>query len=88
MKNLLILAICIILFSCKGNGQATDPEPKNDTPNPEVVAPNSDSNFVFSGNYEDLLTLELASRISGFEPSIVRKTHILKWITGESLRYN
>lgn len=88
MKNLLLLAICIILFSCKGNGQATDPEPKNDTPNPETMTPNPDSDYEFSGNYDDLLTLELASRISGFEPSRARKTHILKGMTGEILRYN
>lgn len=39
-------------------------------------------------DYNDLLTLELASRITGFDPSKARKTHILKGMTGEILRYN
>ncbi|WP_047414243.1 hypothetical protein [Cellulophaga sp. Hel_I_12] len=47
-----------------------------------------ESDFVFSGDYNDLLTLELASRISGFEPFLGRKTHILQGMTGEILRYN
>ncbi len=67
MKNLLFIFVCTLFFSCKGNGQ--DPAPINDAPNPETIAPIPDSNFVFSGNYKDLLTLELASRISGFEPA-------------------
>jgi len=46
-----------------------------------------ESDFVFSGDYNDFLTLELASRISGFEPSRARKTHILQGMTGEILRY-
>ena len=86
MKNLLVLGIGIVLLSCKGNGQ--DPAPKNDTPNPEMTIPIPESDFEFSGNYDELLTLELASRISGFEPSRARKTHILKGMTGEILRYN
>ena len=43
---------------------------------------------MFSGDYDDLLTLEMALRISGFEPSKARKTHLLKGMTGEILRYN
>jgi hypothetical protein len=77
-----------VLYSSKGNGQPNDPYTKNDKPNPETLAPNTDSNFVFSGDYDDLLTLEMASKISGFEPSKARKTHILKGMTGEILRYN
>ncbi|MCM4171964.1 hypothetical protein DHD32_10760 [Arenibacter sp. TNZ] len=85
MKNILVLCIGIVLFSCKGNGQ--DPAPKNDTPNPEMATPIPENNFVFSGNYEDLLTLEVASRITGFESSKSEKSHILKGMTGEILRY-
>ncbi|CAH8285000.1 hypothetical protein EV196_101134 [Mariniflexile fucanivorans] len=87
MKNLLFLAICIVLFSCKGNGQPTDPAPKNDDPSPEALVPNPKTDFVFSGDYEDLLTLELASRITGFEPSKANKMNPLKGMTGEILRY-
>ena len=46
-----------------------------------------ENDFVFSGDYNDLLTLELASRISGFEPSLARKTQILQGMNGEILRY-
>lgn len=49
---------------------------------------NSEIVLVFSEDYNDLLTLELASRITGFDPSKARKTHILKGMTGEILRYN
>jgi hypothetical protein len=49
---------------------------------------NSKIDGVLYGDYNDLLTLELASRITGFEPSKARKTHILKDMTGETLRYN
>ena len=61
---------------------------KNNNPKLETLLPNPDSNFVFSGDYDDLLTLEMASRITDFEPSKARKTHILKGMTGEILRYN
>tara|TARA_R110002012_G_scaffold320402_2_gene543951 strand:+ start:61616 stop:62368 length:753 start_codon:yes stop_codon:yes gene_type:complete len=47
----------------------------------------SENDFVFSGDYRDLLTLELASKIAGFEPSRARKTHILQGMTGEILRF-
>lgn len=80
MKKYLYLSVLVsLLISCKGNAQ--DPAPINDAPDPE-------NNFVFSGDYNDLLTLELASRITGFEPSRARKTNILKGMTGEILRYN
>jgi hypothetical protein len=88
MKNILVLCIGIVLLSCKGNGQTPEPAGKNDRPNPKSIAPTTDTNFMFSGDYNELLTLELASRITGFEPSSARKTHILKGMTGEILRYN
>lgn len=87
MKKLLFTTILtLFLFSCKGNGP--NPAPINNTPNPEKIVPNPDPNSEFSGDYDDLLTLELASRITGFEPSLARKTHILKGMAGEILRYN
>lgn len=49
---------------------------------------NPNADFEFSEDYNNLLTLELASRITGFEPSKARKTHILEGMTGEILRYN
>lgn len=61
---------------------------KSNEATPEEIVPNPDNNFVFSGNYDDLLTLELASRITGFETLKARKTHILKGMSGEILRYN
>lgn len=87
MKNILVLCIGIVLLSCKGNGQTPEPAGKNDSPNPKSIAPTTDTNFMFSGDYNELLTLELASRITGFEPSQSEKSHILKGMTGEILRY-
>ena len=51
------------------------------------MTPKSENHFVFSGNYDDLLTLELASRITGFEPSKAKKMNPVKGMTGELLRY-
>ena len=87
MKKILFLTICISLFSCKGNGQPTDSAPNNDASNPEAIVPIPDNNFVFSGNYDDLLTLELASRITGFEPSKANKMHTMRGMLAETLRY-
>ncbi len=53
----------------------------NDQRNPNV-------DLLLTDDYNDLLTLELASRITGFDASQARKTHILKGMTGEILRYN
>ncbi|MGJ8591033.1 MAG: hypothetical protein ACSHXF_00705 [Aquaticitalea sp.] len=49
---------------------------------------NSDNEVMFSEDYNSLLTLELASGVTGFDPSKARKTHTLKGMTGEILRYN
>jgi hypothetical protein len=78
MKNLLLLAICIMLFSCKGNGQATDSE---------TTTPNTKSDLVFSGDYNELLTLDLASRMTGFDPLKANKMHTMKGMLAETLRY-
>ncbi|WP_417370689.1 hypothetical protein [Gelidibacter japonicus] len=81
MKKYIYVSIFIALFfSCKGNGQTTEPISNNDSPNP-------DSNFVFSGDYDDLLTLEMASRITGFDASKAKKMHTMKGMMGETLRY-
>lgn len=87
MRKLLYISVFgLLLFSCKGNGQSTNAVAKHD--NVKGVVSDSDNQEVFSGDYNDLLTLELASRITGFEPSKARKTHALKGMTGEILRYN
>ncbi|QFZ54784.1 hypothetical protein FEZ18_08220 [Oceanihabitans sp. IOP_32] len=87
MRKLLYISVfALLLFSCKGNGQSTNAVAKHD--NVKGVVSDSDNQEVFSGDYNDLLTLELASRITGFEPSKARKTHALKRMTGEILRYN
>lgn len=87
MRKLLYISVLgLLLFSCKGNGQSTNAVAKHD--NVKGVVSDSDNQEVFSGDYNDLLTLELASRITGFEPSKARKTHALKRMTGEILRYN
>ncbi len=66
MKNILFLAICLSLFSCKDNSQVNKSN---------VLSQNTESNVVLSGDYEDLLTLEIASKITGFEPSKARKSN-------------
>lgn len=87
MKKLLYIAVfALLLFSCRGNGQSSHSIINQD--NSEDGVSDSDNQEVFSGDYNDLLTLELASRITGFEPSKARKTHALKGMTGEILRYN
>lgn len=88
MKKYQYLAMCMLMIiSCKGNGQATDPDSKNDNPNPETTTPILESDYVFSGDYNDLLTLELASRITGFEASKANKMHTMKGMLAEILRY-
>ena len=87
MKNILVLCIGIVLLSCKGNGQSPEPAGKNDIPNPDSTMPTPDTNFVFSGDYNELLTLELASRITGFESSKAEKMHTMKGMLAETLRY-
>jgi len=87
MKNILVLCIGIVLLSCRGNGQTPEPAGKNDSPNPKSIAPTTDTNFVFSGDYNELLTLELASRITGFESSKAEKMHTMKGMLAEILRY-
>lgn len=87
MKYLLVLTIWVLLFSCQDNGQPTVPKPNSVQPNPDTSTPEPEYNFVFSGDYNDLLTLELASRISGFEPSAANKMNPVKGMMGEILRY-
>ena len=87
MKNILVLCIGIVFLSCKGNGQTPEPAGKNDSPNPKSIAPTTDTNFMFSGDYNELLTLELASRITGFESSNAKKMHTMKGMLAETLRY-
>ncbi|MDW5290223.1 hypothetical protein [Formosa sp. PL04] len=80
MKKLgSILIYMFLLFSCKGHGQTTDSVRENENSNQE--------SFVFSGDYNDLLTLEMASEISGFEASKASKTHTMKGMMAEILRY-
>ncbi|TXE09062.1 hypothetical protein ES711_03765 [Gelidibacter salicanalis] len=69
-----------MLFSCKGNGQSTEIGLKNN-------AIEADSNVPFSGDYNDLLTLELASQITSFDPEQAQKMHTMKGMLGEMLRY-
>ncbi len=88
MKKLLYISVfALLLFSCKGNGQITEAEAKKNNPNLETKLPNTDNNLIFSGDYNDLLTLELASRITGFEPSKAKKMNTMKGMQGEILRY-
>jgi hypothetical protein len=79
MKKCIYLSLFVsLLFSCKGNGQ---------TAAPEITTPKPSSDFVFSGDYNDLLTLELASIITGFEASKAEKMHTMKGMLAETLRY-
>ncbi len=87
MKKLLYTSVFVLLlFSCKGNGQNTNALTNNDSS--EDVATKSENRVTFSGDYDDLLTLEMASQITGFDASKARKTHTLKGMYGENLRYN
>ncbi|MBJ7881506.1 hypothetical protein [Gelidibacter salicanalis] len=81
MKSYLYVFMLIgLLISCKGNGQTTDIVSTTDVTNPE-------GNFVFSGDYNDLLSLEMASRITGFYPSKAQKMNTTQGMLGEVLRY-
>jgi hypothetical protein len=81
MKNHVYASVFVfLLFSFKGNGQNTDAISKNNPTNLE-------SNFVFSGDYNDLLTLEMASKIAGFDASKASKLHTMRGMMAETLRY-
>ena len=87
MKKQQYVSICMLMIiSCKKNGQNTSSFPNND--DSEEVFSNSKNDATFSGEYADLLTSDMASRITGFEGSKIKKMHILKGMTGEILRYN
>lgn len=77
-KYRYIFIFIALLFSCKGNGQTPDPISTHAELNPD---------FVFSGDYGNLLTLEMASRITGFDASKANKMHTMKGMMGETLRY-
>ncbi len=77
MKNILFLFSWLLLFSCNGNGQTTDPRLNN----------NANSNFIFNGDYDTLLTLEMATVITGFDAANANKMHTMKGMMGETLRY-
>jgi len=79
MKNILFLAICLSLFSCKDNVQANKSN---------VISQNTGNNILLSKDYEDLLTLEIASKITGFDPSKARKSNPMKGMMGEILKYS
>lgn len=74
---------CITLEDMLKQIEARDKrlEAKNKQTNPEI-------DVEFSDDYTNLMPLELVVRVIGFEPSKARKTHILKGMTGEILRYN
>ena len=77
-KYRYIFIFIALLFSCKGNGQTPDPISTHAELNPD---------FVFSGDYGNLLTLEMASRITGFDASKAKKMNAMKGMVGETLRY-
>ena len=85
MKYYVILFFCIVLFSSKGNAQNTNPLDNND--DLEETLSESENQGGFSGDYNDLLTLEMASRITGFEASKAKKMHPMKGMLTESLMY-
>ncbi|HUH27307.1 hypothetical protein [Gelidibacter sp.] len=80
IKHAYLFLVIALFFSCKGNGQTVDSVSINEELNPG-------NNFVFSGDYNDLLTLEMASRITGFDASKAKKMHTMKGMMGETLRY-
>lgn len=80
MKKYHYFTLCLLLFiSCKGENK-----PNN------IISDNSKSEKKVDLNedYNELLTLEMAAKVTGFEASKARKTHTLKGMTGEILRYN
>ncbi|MDD3720988.1 MAG: hypothetical protein PHW92_00675 [Lutibacter sp.] len=79
IKKILFLAICLLLFSCKD---------KEQTNKSNVISQNTKNNVVFSGDYEELLTIEIASKITRFEPSKARKSNPMKGMMGEILKYS
>lgn len=85
MKNISMLSVFMLLFSCKGNGQNTNPLTANDDLEAAVLT--SENQLEFSGDYNDLLTLEMASQIAGLDASKANKTHTMKGMLAETLRY-
>ena len=86
MKRLLYTSVfALLLFSFKGNDQNTNPV--TISADSENVSSIPEKQVVFNGDYEDLLTLELASRITGFDPAKATKLHTMKGMMGEILRY-
>lgn len=86
MKKLVYTSVFVLLlFSCKGNGQNTNPLTNNDDSEDVAVTPENLSTF--SGEYDDLLTLEMASKITGFDASKANKMHPMKGMLTENLMY-
>ncbi len=86
MKKLVYTSVFVLLlFSCKGNGQNTNPLTNNDVV--EDVAATMENPSTFSGDYEDLLTIEMVSKITGFDASKAAKMHPMQGMLTESLMY-
>lgn len=79
MKNILFLAICLSLFSFKENKQVNKSNAK---------FLNTENNTLFNRDYQDLLTLEIASKVTGFDPSKARKSNPMKGMMSEILKYS
>lgn len=74
------MVLIVLLFSCNGNGQTTNSVTENDPSKPK-------ERVEFNGDYNGLLTLEMAARITGFDASRAKKSHTMKGMLAETLRY-
>jgi len=81
MKKYHYFAICLIVFiSCKG-------ENKPDNGALESLKLKSEKKVVLNEDYNELLTLEMAAKVTGFEASKAQKLHSGKGMLSEILRY-
>lgn len=86
MKRLFYLSVfALFIFSFKGFGQSTSPVAKSD--DSQNFGLDSEEVVVFGRDYKDLLTLELATRITGFDSSKVKTMQPMKDQVTKFLRY-
>lgn len=85
IKNISKLILVAALSTWQANTQNNQLQSDNDNPKEFIL--NSENRVGFNADYESLLTLEMASRIAGFEASKANKMHTMKNMVAETLRY-
>ena len=81
MKRYHYLSICMLLFiSCIGENKLNNLALEN-------VTLESEKKVVLNEDYNELLTLEMAAKVTGFDPSKAKKLNSGKGMLSEILRY-